>query len=70
MPEISIYSAKASVEAQLVGIADVTGTGISSDSIVVYVASSEAESEALRRVGNSYQGYNLQVVRTGQIRFL
>ena len=70
MPEISIYQAKSGVEAMLVGISGITGTGISSDSIIVYVSSSEAENEVLGRVGNNYQGYNLQVVRTGQIRFL
>lgn len=70
MPEISIYSAKAGVEAMLAGIVDVTGTGISENSIIVYVSSPLAESEVRNRIGYNYQGYNIQVVRTGQIRFL
>lgn len=70
MSEINIYAVKNNIGAMLAGIYGITGTGISGDSIIIYTSSQEAESEVRNIIGYNYQGYNIQVIRTGRIQFL
>ena len=70
MPDIDIYSAKSGVEMMLVGINGITGTGISANSINVYVSTEEAANSVINRIGSNLYGYNLNIIRTDELKFL
>jgi len=65
---IDILQARQSVESLVMGIA--TGTGISygDKSIIVYIKDYTAESEARNRIGNSYEGFAIKYVVSGNIK--
>ncbi len=70
MAEIDIFTAKTGIEARLIGITDLHGMGISTNSINVYVSTQEAANEVIRKVGNNPYGYSLNIIRTDELKFL